>query len=140
MTCGGVCGFLEGAEVGPFDPETNSTTITLFFKANGQYDDSTDLGTIVDPGTPAFVVLAGDFNFDGQLNVTDIDLPFAVIRDQNAEEKFDLNQDNELNQQDVDVLVGEMLRSQYGDVDLKRRVDFAVFLVCSTNFGKENVG
>ncbi len=75
--------------------------------------------------------LAGDADFNGQLNADDIDWLFRAIADGDlyrlvfglpAIAALDLNGDGLLDAADVDVLVGELLGTFPGDADLDGRV------------------
>ncbi len=73
------------------------------------------------PTTPAFMVL-GDFNQDGEINATDIDMLATAIR-QNGDSSFDLNSDGLINRGDMDQLVTGILNTHYGDANLDGFVD-----------------
>ena len=80
----------------------------------------------------------GDFDGDEQLTASDIDLLFAAIRDESADQRFDLNQDNQLDELDADYLIEGRMNTRRGDFDLSGEVGFADFLLLSANFGKQN--
>jgi hypothetical protein len=64
----------------------------------------------------------GDFNNDGKVNATDIDLLSAAIKTPNPDSKFDLTGEGLVNSVDMDVLVKDILKTYYGDADLNRSV------------------
>jgi hypothetical protein len=64
--------------------------------------------------------LAGDFNLDRTVNATDIDQIFAAIRGASRDRKFDLTGDGGIGKPDVDYLVHEILKTNYGDANLDR--------------------
>jgi hypothetical protein len=68
------------------------------------------------------VVLAGDFNNDGKINATDIDLLSAAIKTTNPDSKFDLTGDVTVNSADMDYLIKTILKTYYGDADLNGSV------------------
>ncbi len=77
----------------------------------------------------------GDVNQDGLTDADDIDALAAAIRDGDDSAQFDLNGDETVDNVDYDFLVDELLNVQRGDIDLSGAVDFADFLVLSSNFG-----
>ena len=64
----------------------------------------------------------------------------AGIRAQETDVRFDVNADNVVDSQDHDFLIDSVFKTQAGDADLDRDVDFADFLLLSASFGKTNVG
>jgi hypothetical protein len=66
--------------------------------------------------------ITGDFNNDGKINATDIDLLSAAIKTPNPDSKFDLTGEGLVNSADMDVLVKDILKTYYGDADLNRSV------------------
>ncbi|MEZ6120233.1 MAG: hypothetical protein R3C28_27180 [Pirellulaceae bacterium] len=60
----------------------------------------------------------GDFNRDAVLDVADVDLLYAAVRNGTNELNFDLNQDEVVNQHDVDYWVRQLFGSNYGDANL----------------------
>lgn len=90
------------------------------------------------PGTGRSADIQGDLDGSGSVNVTDIDLLFAAIRDQDPASKFDLNQDSQLDQADADFLIEGILQVKRGDFDLSGEVGFADFLMLSAQFGSND--
>lgn len=92
--------------------------------------------------------LRGDVNADGELNSQDIDALFALMGRSAAAwpgdpaefARADLDADAAVSQADADILIRDVLGTEYGDFDLNRKVDFADFLLLTANFGKTNVG
>lgn len=73
------------------------------------------------PTTPARMIV-GDFNQDGAINATDIDMLATAIR-QNGDSLYDLNGDGLINRGDMDQLVTGILNTHYGDANLDGLVD-----------------
>jgi ELWxxDGT repeat protein len=94
----------------------------------------------------------GDVGGDGAVNSLDIDELQYTIREtyeydawwgtsypfRDTSAVFDLNFDVVVDEQDVDWLVEEILKTRRGDLNLDRKVDFADFLMLSANFGMTN--
>src|SRR5262249_26479124 len=75
----------------------------------------------------AAVLRRGDMNIDGQTNAADIDYLYA--HGGNNAWRYDLDVDgwptpSGADQQDVDVLVRTIFRTNYGDADLNGQIDF----------------
>lgn len=90
--------------------------------------------------------IRGDINADNQLDAQDIDALYALIGtaaavgESDVDSVADLNEDGAVDQNDVDILVRDILGTDYGDFDLNRRVDFSDFLHLAANFGRADVG
>jgi hypothetical protein len=86
--------------------------------------------------------LAGDVNDDGRLSADDIDALYVAIdaRATSAHAHLDLSGDGEVDQFDVNVLVREIFRTEFGDFDLDGNVDFADFLTLANNYGSDHKG
>jgi len=82
----------------------------------------------------------GDLNDDGALTADDIDFLAASIRNNSVDPRFDLNNDNEIDENDLNYIVESIFNTRAGDTNLDGDVDFADFLVLSTNFGQANTG
>lgn len=103
----------------------------LFFVKN----NSTGLPTL---GAVSLEPLGdADFNLDGKVDIDDVDLLFAALQSESPEVQFDLNMDDEVSFVDAQVMFERITETQPGDLDLNGRVEFADFLIVSTNFGKE---
>ena len=75
-------------------------------------------------GSGSLSVLAGDFNFDGQVNATDIDMLCEVMRTQDRmDPRYDLTADGTINMSDMDMLIHDVLGTDYGDANLDRSID-----------------
>ena len=86
----------------------------------------TPRGEITDIGALQFFVRTpGDFDFSGAVDADDIDLLFAQIRTGASEPRFDLNNDLLVDRSDADVLIRNILGTDYGDTDLDGDVDAA---------------
>lgn len=78
--------------------------------------------------------LFGDFDFDGALTATDVDLLTAAI--DGSELQFDVNNDNLVNIADRETWVTEIAMTLHGDANLDRSVNFDDFLPLATHFGQ----
>ncbi len=65
----------------------------------------------------------GDFNLDGVLNVVDMDLLSAQVRDGTHNTDFDVNNDLLVNEADRHVWVEDVKRTFFGDSNLDGKVD-----------------
>ena len=105
------------------------------------YTDYGSLGYYRITGTVGEATLRGDTNTDGILSADDIDALYAMIgvaSDPGTQQ--DLSGDGEIDQADVDVFLREIFRTEYGDLDLNGKIEFADFLTLSANFGKDHKG
>ena len=86
-----------------------------------------DTGTLV--GTSLAIELApvvtGNVTYDSQLDADDIDLLFAALG--SADPVYDLDEDGDADDGDVDELVLNIMGKRYGDVDLDQDVDISDF-------------
>lgn len=82
--------------------------------------------------------LPGDTNQDGQLTESDINALAAAIRTNNSASRFDVNSDGNVNALDHSYLIEEIFETQPGDTNLDRIIDFADFLILSSNFGEND--
>ena len=62
--------------------------------------------------------LLGDFNANGELDVNDIDLLTAHIREAGSDLQFDVNLDGSVNLADLDYWVRDLKNTYFGDADL----------------------
>jgi len=88
--------------------------------------DPDEDGTRADLGyAPVFQAapLPGDFNTDGTVDATDIDLLCAAIASEPALLEYDLNHDGLVNETDLDKLLNEILQTKHGDANLDRQFD-----------------
>ena len=79
--------------------------------------------------------IPGDLNGDTRVDAADIDLLNASIRSAEFREELDLNEDGFINVGDVDLLVHELLGTNYGDANLDGEVAFGDFLDFAESFG-----
>lgn len=77
----------------------------------------------------------GDFNGDGIVNVSDVDLLSEAIRQFSQDRRFDLDASSIVDIDDLVVLVQDELKTFLGDANLDRKVDFDDFLSLSSSFG-----
>jgi hypothetical protein len=117
---------------------------TIFYRADPGYagpDSFTYqvLGTEGGVSNPATVQVTtlyrqGDFDRSGRVTGHDIDLLFAELARPTANNsRFDLNGDRRVNYDDVDYLVHDVLRTDFGDANLDRRIDMIDFAIWSVN-------
>lgn len=85
-------------------------------------------------------MLQGDFDGDGELLATDVNLLCAAIRGEENPSDFDLNDDGLVNIEDQRVWVEDVRGTFFGDTDLNGQVSFADFLTLSANFGESEAG
>lgn len=85
---------------------------------------------VVSPATP------GDVNGDTLVDVRDVEAVFAAAANSSADSTFDVNEDGQIAASDGTHIVETILQTKAGDLDLNGKVEFADFLVLSTNFGK----
>ena len=62
--------------------------------------------------------LIGDFDNSGALDVADIDMLAAAVRDNSQDGKFDLNSDSNIDALDQDVWVNDLKNTYFGDANL----------------------
>ncbi len=72
---------------------------------------------------PAAATLQGDFDGDGSIDAHDIDTLAAAIRSGAADAVFDLNSNGRVDKDDMNMLVHDILDTNYGDANLDRVVD-----------------
>ena len=72
--------------------------------------------------------LEGDFSFDRELAVDDVDLLCAQIISEDDSTLFDLNGDNQVDRQDLDYMIHDLLGTSYGDVNLDGRFNSQDFV------------
>jgi hypothetical protein len=82
------------------------------------------------------LAVAADFNADTATSAADIDLLHAAIGAQSQDMRFDLNQDQLVDQKDADQLIERILLTRRGDADLKGAVDFVDFVVLANHYGQ----
>jgi RHS repeat-associated protein len=100
-------------------PDQNVTILTTYTP-----DGQVATYTAVNP-------LRGDFNFDGVVDVNDIDLLQAAMRAPGTDALYDLNSDTTADYFDLVVLVETIIGTRVGDVDLDGTVDIGDLVVLS---------
>jgi len=80
--------------------------------------------------------VAGDFNGDGLVDSLDIDLLYA----HQGNAAFDLDGDGDADEDDMDVLIHDILNTEYGDINLDGLVDGTDLAILKTNFASQGVG
>jgi hypothetical protein len=86
------------------------------------------------PGNDEFSAV-GDVDGDRDVDSHDIDALQAAIRAGVVDLIFDLDQNGAVDSMDVTFLVEVILKTRFGDANLDGRVNFADFLLLSSNFG-----
>ncbi len=94
----------------------------LGIERSGPADDDWNGVVLKLQATPS---VPGDFNIDGQLDATDIDLLSAAIRDRSIDRLFDVSEDGELDQRDRRQWIYELKQSLIGDSTLDGHFDSA---------------
>ncbi|MEM7314218.1 MAG: hypothetical protein AAF497_13805, partial [Planctomycetota bacterium] len=79
-----------------------------------------------------------DFNSDGQLDATDVDLLCDQLG--GSDVSFDLNGDGTIDQLDLDQMITEELGTLFGDMNLDRIVDISDFNIWNANKFQSNTG
>ena len=82
-------------------------------------------------------LLPGDFDFDGQLTVADIDALSLAVRANSADTIFDVDGSGVLDQDDRTAWL-DLANSLLGDANLNGNVEFLDFLALANGFGKTN--
>ena len=80
--------------------------------------------------------LPGDFNLDGLVNATDMDLLYVEVHATTPDPAFDLTGDSLVTQADVDELVANILGTQYGDANLDGFVSLLDLDILGQNLGQ----
>ena len=78
----------------------------------------------------------GDLNGDRSVNATDIDL---VLRNP-GNSQYDIDGDLDTDRADADMLIRQILQSDYGDANLDHAIDTLDFNSLAANFGQTNRG
>ncbi len=88
-------------------------------------------------GFTSFADQPGDFNNDGIIDATDIDLLAQARRTGSTDPLFDLDADGSVEFGDTDHLVTVILGTVFGDANLDRQVEDADLSLLLTNFGTQ---
>jgi ELWxxDGT repeat protein len=140
QTDGTTDGTLPLTEINPGPSGSSPRALTVF---DGRLYLSADDGEsgqelwMVDPQSSP---VDGDFDGDGNVNASDIDLIQAAIRSGSMESQFDLNNDSLVNQADVDHLVRVILGTEFGDVNLDGDVDRGDVAATARGYGGTSAG
>lgn len=78
--------------------------------------------------------LVGDFNTDGVIDASDIDLLAAAIRTGSSDAAYDLDAQNGVDAADLTVLVEDVLGKAFGDANLDGNVDLLDLSLLASNF------
>lgn len=79
-------------------------------------------------GTVTILAPSGDFDADGELDVDDIDLLTAAIKEGTSDVRFDVNADGVVNQADREFWVVDLKNTYFGDADLDGVFDTSDFV------------
>ena len=82
--------------------------------------------------------LPGDVTADAIVDSRDVDAVFAAAMQGSTDANFDTNGDGQVSASDGIHIVETILQTKAGDLDLNGKIEFADFLVLSTNFGKDD--
>jgi hypothetical protein len=80
--------------------------------------------------------IVGDFNNDGVVNGTDIDLLCNVVSSSGGGERFDVNDDGVVNEADLTFEVEEIIETSFGDTDTDGDVDLNDLGNLASGFGQ----
>ena len=83
--------------------------------------------------------MLGDFDLNANADVDDLDALVIRAHLGTSDLYFDIDQNGNVTQQDVDFWLRELKESQRGDVDLNGEVDFADYLVLAEHFNAPRV-
>lgn len=89
---------------------------------------------IVDLGAP--VLVSGDFDNDGALTASDIDILSEAVLEMSDSLRFDLNGDGVIDSLDRTEWVEQLANTNFGDADLDGEVAFSDFLDVATAFNE----
>lgn len=81
--------------------------------------------------------VAGDFNENGNLEPSDLDILAAAIQSSRFETKFDIDGDGDVSSRDHAAFITELAGTTVGDTNLDGSTDFTDFLALSKNFGTD---
>lgn len=107
---------------------------------SGEISLTNDVGVLISTKLFGDPQILGDTNTDGKVDASDIDALRAALVNGLTDGRFDLDNNQIVNEIDYDVLVQDVLNVKPGDADMNGKVDFADFLILSANFGKSDKG
>ena len=81
------------------------------------------------PGRGESVSIPGDFNGDGQVDISDVNLLCLAVRGQGSDSRFDLNRDSVIGFDDMEFLIRDILRTSFGDADLNGVFDSSDLII-----------
>ncbi len=118
--------------VTPGHPDYDDTGSTSFGAPNADYDSATstfpplqDLSALRERVQPT---PDGDFDEDGVLTANDIDILSTAVRDGSTDPRFDLDQNQIVDDDDRTVWVKQIRRTYFGDADLDGSFDTIDFV------------
>lgn len=114
-------------------------TPTEILRAAGQLLFVADNGAGAQTVWTVPLPIHGDLNADSRIDASDVEILYAAIRTGSTDEQMDLNGDDSVDPTDVDFLVENLARTQQGDLNFDRRVQFDDFLHLSANFGRDDL-
>lgn len=79
--------------------------------------------------------ILGDLDDDGLLTAADIDQLSAALRANSSDERFDLDTNGSVNEDDLSHMIANIFGTRLGDANLNGTVDFPDFLALSADFG-----
>jgi len=122
----------------PQSDAAGSATVTVSLMDDGGADfggdDTSDPQTFTITINPA-PVLPGDVNQDDLVDVADIDALAEAIRMGDDDSIFDLNSDSVVDHDDRNLLIRDILTSEFGDANLDHVVGIADLALLSEHFG-----
>ncbi|MCA9200754.1 MAG: hypothetical protein KDA87_24615, partial [Planctomycetales bacterium] len=110
-------GYIQTFPLPPDLTSTDPTNYPYYFQL-----EANDVKTNVDFGNRP-KQMTGDFDEDGDIDATDIDILAAAIRDFDIDPKFDLNLDDRLDLRDFVFMIKRVLLTDFGDANLDGRFD-----------------
>ncbi len=122
--------FLPIVFAGQFSAEIGPDVLDVTGNAMDQDQDGTYGENPADRYTFQFTVgqaIVGDFNNDQVVDDRDIDLLCAAIRSGDSNPTYDLTGDTFVDMADMDMMIRDVLDTEYGDANLDRSVDGSDF-------------
>ena len=118
-----------------------ATFSNLVITAAGSYSLAAGDGSLTGATSGSIAIyLLPDFNSDGLINATDIDLLYQNLtaRTGTYNASFDVNGDGVVDQNDLDAVVKVILHTAYGDANLDGQVNVDNFSIVLSNWGANN--